>query len=124
VDLSAAYRVVIARADFGQLSGLPVGARTIPPGTRSTESSAFSLDNPTMALTADEMNAVRRRRCDDQGGIGGISLGECRMFLTNAQFWEPYGTAEAVMIWLNLDSKHESRQTVPTLEGGRGEDPR
>jgi len=44
---------------------------------------------------------------DDQGGIGGISQGECRMFLTNARFREPYGTAGAVMIWLNLDSKRD-----------------
>ena len=44
---------------------------------------------------------------DDQGGIGGISQGECRMFLTNAKFREQCGTAGAVMIWLNLDSKHE-----------------
>lgn len=44
---------------------------------------------------------------DDQGGIGGISQGECRMFLTNPQFREQYGTAGAVMIWLNLDNKHE-----------------
>ena len=44
---------------------------------------------------------------DDQGGIGGISQGDCRMFLTNAQFREQCGTAGAVMIWLNLDNKHE-----------------
>jgi predicted lactoylglutathione lyase len=44
---------------------------------------------------------------DDQGGIGGISQGQCRMFLTNAPFREQYGTAGSVMIWLNLDSKHE-----------------
>ena len=44
---------------------------------------------------------------DDQGGIGGISQGECRMFLTNPRFREQYGTAGAVMIWLNLDNKHE-----------------
>ena len=44
---------------------------------------------------------------DDRGGIGGISQGQCRMFLTNPQFREQYGTAGAVMIWLNLDSKHE-----------------
>lgn len=29
------------------------------------------------------------------------------MFLTNPQFREQYGTAGAVMIWLNLDNKHE-----------------
>ena len=44
---------------------------------------------------------------DDQGGIGGISQGECRMFLTNVPFRAQYGTGGTVTIWLNLDSKHE-----------------
>jgi predicted lactoylglutathione lyase len=44
---------------------------------------------------------------DDQGGIGGISRGQCRMFLTNARFREPYGTAGAVVVWLNLNSRQE-----------------
>ena len=44
---------------------------------------------------------------DDRGGIGGISQGQCRMFLTNASFREGYGTAGSVMVWLNLDSKEE-----------------
>jgi uncharacterized glyoxalase superfamily protein PhnB len=42
---------------------------------------------------------------DDQGGIGGISQGDCRMFLTNAPFREHYGSGERVVVWLNLDSK-------------------
>ena len=44
---------------------------------------------------------------NDQGGIGGISQGECRMFLTNAPFRQHYGSGGTVMVWLNLDSKHE-----------------
>lgn len=44
---------------------------------------------------------------DGQGGIGGISQGECRMFLTNEQFREHYGTCGPVMVWLNLGSRHE-----------------
>ena len=44
---------------------------------------------------------------NDQGGIGGISQGKCRMFLTNAPFRQPYGTGGRVVVWLNLDSKHE-----------------
>ena len=44
---------------------------------------------------------------NDQGGIGGISQGECRMFLTNASFRAEYGPAGPVTIWLNLDSKQE-----------------
>jgi uncharacterized glyoxalase superfamily protein PhnB len=43
---------------------------------------------------------------DDPGGIGGISQGECRMFLTNVPFRQPHGTAGGpVTIWLNLNSK-------------------
>jgi len=42
-----------------------------------------------------------------QGGIGGISQGKCRMFLTNASFRQHYGSGGAVTVWLNLDSKHE-----------------
>jgi uncharacterized glyoxalase superfamily protein PhnB len=44
---------------------------------------------------------------NDQGGIGGISLGDCRMFLTNAPFHQHYGTGGPVMVWLNLESKHQ-----------------
>jgi uncharacterized glyoxalase superfamily protein PhnB len=44
---------------------------------------------------------------DEQGGIGGISQGECRIFLTNARFRESYGNAGLVVIWLNLSSKRE-----------------
>lgn len=41
------------------------------------------------------------------GGIGGISRGECRMFLTNGMFREGYGNGAPVLVWINLDSKQE-----------------
>ena len=44
---------------------------------------------------------------NDQGGIGGISQGECRLFLTNASFREQYGATGSVVVWLNLHSKGE-----------------
>ena len=44
---------------------------------------------------------------NDEGGIGGISQGECRMFLTNAPFREYYGNNGATVVWLNLNSKQE-----------------
>jgi uncharacterized glyoxalase superfamily protein PhnB len=44
---------------------------------------------------------------NDQGGIGGISQGDCRMFLTNAPFRQGYGTVGPVMVWLNLNSKQQ-----------------
>lgn len=40
----------------------------------------------------------------DEGGIAGISRGDCRMFLTSAEFREPSGNVAPVLIWLNLDS--------------------
>ena len=43
---------------------------------------------------------------DDQGAIGGISQGECRMFLTNARFREGQATGGPVVVWLNVDSKN------------------
>jgi predicted lactoylglutathione lyase len=41
------------------------------------------------------------------GGIAGISKGDCRMFLTDRDFRHHHGNAPPVMIWLNLDSKEE-----------------
>jgi predicted lactoylglutathione lyase len=42
-----------------------------------------------------------------EGGIAGISKGNCRMFLTNRDFRGPHGNAPPVMTWLNLESKAE-----------------
>ncbi len=44
---------------------------------------------------------------NDEGGIGGISQGDCRMFLTNAPFRRHYGTGAPVTVWLNLNSREE-----------------
>jgi uncharacterized glyoxalase superfamily protein PhnB len=44
---------------------------------------------------------------NDEGGIGGISQGYCRMFLTNASFRQHEGNNGTVMVWLNLGSKDE-----------------
>ena len=44
---------------------------------------------------------------DDEGGIGGISQGDCRMFLTNTLFREHYGNTGNIVVWLNLNSKAE-----------------
>ena len=42
-----------------------------------------------------------------EGGIAGISKGQCRMFVTDTAFRAHHGNASPVMIWLNLDSKKE-----------------
>ena len=41
------------------------------------------------------------------GGIAGISKGQCRMFLTDRDFRKHHGNAPPVMIWLNLNSNEE-----------------
>ena len=43
----------------------------------------------------------------NDGGIGGISQGDCRMFLTSTEFRENEGNSGTVIIWLNLSSKSE-----------------
>jgi len=43
----------------------------------------------------------------DEGGIGGISQGDCRMFLTNAPFRASGGPHSPVHVWLNLNSRQE-----------------
>ena len=48
---------------------------------------------------------------NDDGGIGGISRGDCRMFLTNAAFRAIHGPKGPVIVWLNVDS----RQAVDEL---------
>jgi len=44
---------------------------------------------------------------DDQGGIAGISRGNCRLFITNRSFRESYGNTGPILFWLNLHSKAE-----------------
>lgn len=41
------------------------------------------------------------------GGIAGISQGQCRMFLTDGDFRTHHGNVSPVMVWLNLNSKVE-----------------
>ena len=43
----------------------------------------------------------------EQGGIAGISRGNCRLFITNRSFRESYGNIGPILIWLNLNSKAE-----------------
>lgn len=44
---------------------------------------------------------------NDEGGIGGLSQGECRMFLTNAAFRGVDAPNSPAIVWLNLNSKDE-----------------
>ena len=41
----------------------------------------------------------------DEGGIAGISRGDCRLFITNRAFRQSYGNVGPILFWLNLDSK-------------------
>ena len=42
---------------------------------------------------------------NDEGGIGGISQGDCRMFLTTDLFRAAHGPKSPVIVWLNLNGK-------------------
>ena len=44
---------------------------------------------------------------DENGGIAGISQGDCRIFLTNSAFRQSYRHREPVNVWLNLSSREE-----------------
>ena len=44
---------------------------------------------------------------DEQGGIAGISRGNCRLFITNRGFRESYGNVGPILFWLNVESKAE-----------------
>ena len=52
------------------------------------------------------------------GGIAGISKGNCRMFLTNHDFRERHGNAPPVMTWLNLESKEEVDELYEIWKAG------
>lgn len=43
----------------------------------------------------------------DDDGIGCVSQGNCRMFLTNAPFRAAHGLKDPAIVWLNLKSKRE-----------------
>ena len=53
------------------------------------------------------------------GGIAGISQGQCRMFLTDRDFRHYHGNAAPVMIWINLDSKEEVDELYKVWSAGR-----
>ena len=53
----------------------------------------------------------------EEGGIAGISRGNCRLFLTNAAFRERYGNDAPVLIWLNLNSREEVDSLHETWSG-------
>jgi uncharacterized glyoxalase superfamily protein PhnB len=44
---------------------------------------------------------------DEQGGIAGISRGNCRLFITNGSFRKSYGNTSPILFWLNVESKEE-----------------
>jgi uncharacterized glyoxalase superfamily protein PhnB len=44
---------------------------------------------------------------DDEGGIAGISRGNCRLFITNRSFRNSCGNTGPIVFWLNLQSKAE-----------------
>ncbi len=59
---------------------------------------------------------------NDDGGIGGISQGDCRMFLTNAPFRGDHGPNQSGDRLAESPQQTGSRRTVRALERYRGED--
>ena len=55
---------------------------------------------------------------DDQGGIAGISRGNCRLFITNRSFRESYGNISPILFWLNLNSKAEVDELFAQWKAG------
>lgn len=53
----------------------------------------------------------------EDGGIAGISKGNCRIFLTNPSFREPNGNSGPVLIWFNLKSKEEVNRLYEEWKG-------
>jgi len=54
---------------------------------------------------------------NDDGGIGGISQGHCRMFLTNAPFRATHGAKSPVVVWLNLNSRQDVDELFERWKG-------
>jgi catechol 2,3-dioxygenase-like lactoylglutathione lyase family enzyme len=54
---------------------------------------------------------------DDKGGIGGVSQGHCRMFLTNPSFRAAHGLKGPVIVWLNLDSRRDVDEQFERWKG-------
>jgi uncharacterized glyoxalase superfamily protein PhnB len=52
------------------------------------------------------------------GGIAGISKGQCRIFLTDHEFRRQHGNAAPVMIWLNLNSKEDVDELFEIWKAG------
>jgi uncharacterized glyoxalase superfamily protein PhnB len=44
---------------------------------------------------------------DNEGGLAGVSRGNCRLFLTNGSLRESYGNVGPIVFWLNLDNRAE-----------------
>lgn len=89
-------RVQVARSCYDACMKFPAAVPEIP---------AASVDNAaayyvhTLGFTLDWG--------DEQGGIAGISRGNCRLFIANRAFRESYGNVGPILFWLNLESKAE-----------------
>ncbi len=86
----------MAYAQSGELPAFPAAVPEIP-AANVDEAAAYYVN--TLGFTFDWG--------DDQGGIAGISRGNCRLFVTNRTFRQNYGNTSPILFWLNLDSKAE-----------------
>jgi uncharacterized glyoxalase superfamily protein PhnB len=77
-------------------SEFPAAVPEIPVGDRR-KAIAYYVNNLGFNLDWD----------GEDGGITGISRGQCRLFLTDPGFREMYGNLGPVLIWLNLSNREE-----------------
>jgi uncharacterized glyoxalase superfamily protein PhnB len=77
-------------------SEFPAAVPEIPVGDRR-KAIAYYVNNLGFNLDWD----------GEDGGIAGISRGQCRLFLTDPGFREMYGNLGPVLIWLNLSNREE-----------------
>ena len=95
VRASSGLAALITRATFHRMT-FPAPVPEIP-AANVDKAAAYYVN--TLGFTFDWG--------DDQGGIAGISRGNCRLFITNRSFRETYGNMGPILFWLNLDSKAE-----------------
>jgi uncharacterized glyoxalase superfamily protein PhnB len=53
----------------------------------------------------------------EDGGIMGISRGDCRIFLTTEEFRDHYQNVGRVLVWINLDNKEEVNMLFEVWSG-------
>ena len=100
------YGNQLSDANVKSTSGIPGNTSTRPLIAFNSRSRIGIFQNEAAAYYVNTLGFTFDWG-DDQGGIAGISRGNCRLFITNRSFRESYGNIGPILFWLNLDSKAE-----------------